>query len=692
MSSYFIIFRNFIKSNSIIKKTFIKKLLHKAKLDKVLLSNDRRYYYKSSTLTRPENLINIKTLATEFFDIDVINYTTNMYISHRFNVLGSGWVSADYNSESLGIENIKYKKCHNRVPSDRVKDKVDKSYSLIDWHKDLKSGFIFNETKSATQVAYDLPRGVDIKMPWELSRMYHLPQMALAANFIPLKRELLITEFKNQVIDFCESNTIGYGVNWSCTMEVAIRAVNLLVAYDIFVQLDATNILNQSFKDYFSAKIMEHGKFILRNLEINFITLKSGNHYLSNLCGLLFIGFYIKNKETKRWTNFASKEFIKEFDNQFLEDGGNYECSTAYHRLSAEISAYCFALLIRNGAKIEKRILEKLNSVGCFAAMTIKPDGNILQIGDNDSGRLLKLNLSGKFITAKEYEEQYYNVIGYSNLYGNENVFIENELSIYPTIATINAITNYEAFKKISDKSPVEHSFMKSILNNNTASCYNAYKYGNIENIAIDKTLPELSYKTVTQIVLPIEGIDLSDAQIEIAPYFGLVTFTIDNIKVFVRSVAELGLMQNAHIHNDFLHFEISIGDENYFCDQGSYIYTPLRDKRNEFRCVKAHNTPYHGIETNKFRDCFYTDVIIKGFINEITNNTIGIIVYFDDIIHYRKLELNNNVVTVTDNSNKPFIYECKDFEYLSAGYGTLLKRKDTDNKIGIRNIRYDLA
>lgn len=692
MSSYFIICRNFIKSNSIIKRTFIKKILHKAKLDKVLLSNDKRYYYKSSTLTRLESLINIKTLATEFFDIDVINYTTNMYISHRFNVLGSGWVSAEYNSEPLGIENIKYKKCYNRVFSDRVKSKVDKSYSLIDWHKDLKSGFIFNETEAATQVAYNLPRGVDIKMPWELSRMYHLPQMALAANFIPSKRELLITEFKNQVIDFCESNPIGYGVNWSCTMEVAIRAINLLVAYDIFAQLDTTNILNQSFKDYFSAKIIEHGRYISRNLEINFITLKNGNHYLSNLCGLLFIGAYLKNRETKRWIDFASKEFIKEFDKQFLEDGGNYEGSTAYHRLSAEISAYCFALLIRNGVKIEKRLLEKLNSVGYFAAMTIKPDGNIIQIGDNDSGRLLKLNLSGEFITAKEYEEQYYNAIGYSKLYGNENTFIENELSIDPIIATINAITNYEALKKISEKAPLERSFMKSILNNNTASCYSAYKYGNIENIAINKTLPELSYKAVTQIVLPIEGIDLSDSEIEVAPYFGLVVFTIADIKVFVRSVAELVLMQNAHIHNDFLHFEICIGNENYFCDQGSYIYTPLRDKRDEFRCVKAHNTPYYGRETNKFRDCFYTDVNIKGFINEIKNNTIGMIVYFDDIIHSRKLELKKNVITVTDNSNKPFIYECKDFEYLSVGYGTLLKREDTDNKIIINSRRDDLA
>lgn len=689
MSSYFIIFRNFIKANSTIKKTFIKKLLNKVNLDRAFEANTKKYYYMSTTLPTPKSLINIKTIGTGYFDKNIIDYTCKMYLSHRFNILGSGWVSANYNFKSLGIEGIQYNKCSNRVFSNNVKTKVDDNYQLIDWNRDIKSGFLFNENELSTKVTHNLPRGVDLKMPWELSRMYHLPQMALAANLLPAKRELLILEFKNQVIDFCESNPIGYGVNWSCTMEVAIRAVNLLVAYDIFVQIDNANILNQSFRDYFSSKIMQHGKFIFKNLEINFITQKNGNHYLSNLCGLLFIGSYLKNNETKKWFDFSAKEFIKEFDNQFLNDGGNYECSTAYHRLSAEISAYCFALLIRNGISIDHRILEKINSVAEFATLIIRPDGKIIQIGDNDSGRLLKLNLSGKFITSREYEEQFYNGAGYSNLYGNEDVFVENELSVYPVIAIIYAITNYGALKRLSEKAPIEYGFIKSILNNNTVFCNYAYDYRNIDRFksTSDVVLPELSHKIETQIILPIEGFNLADANVEVAPYFGLVTFTINNIKIFVRSVSELGLMQNAHIHNDFLHYEISIDKENFFCDQGSYIYTPLCDKRDEFRSVKAHNTPYYGMETNKFIDCFYTDINIRGFINEITNNTIGMVVYFNDIVHFRKIELNNNVITVKDNSNKPFKYECKEFEYLSLGYGTMLKSKNNDSKIIIQSI-----
>ncbi len=682
MSPYFVILRNFIKSNSIVKKAFIKKIWKIVNQNRTKVENIKKDYKISSIVTAPMNLINIKMLFMECIDTNIMEYTSKMYLSHHFNILGSGWVSADYDYKPLGLEDLKYDQCLERVFWYNAKAKVDKNYKLIDWHRCMKTGYRFHETELSTQIAHNLPKGVDIKMPWELSRMYHLPQMALAANLKPAKRNLYLTEFRNQVYDFCESNPIGYGVNWSCTMEVAIRVVNLLVAYDIFVQLDSSNILNQDFVNYFSEKLMEHGKFIFKNLEINFSTLKNGNHYLSNLCGLLFIASYIKNKESKTWMEFSTKEFMKEFDNQFLEDGGNYECSTAYHRLSAEISAYCFALLIRNGVKIEKRLLEKLNAVGQIATMMIRKDGSIIQIGDNDSGRLLKLNLTGRFITVEEYEEQYINAAGYSNLYSNENIFIENELSIDPIIAIIYAITNYDALSDFAKKAPTEYNFMKAILHKNTALCTDVFNYRNL-NKFVNKNnirLPELSYHVVTQIVLPIEGLDLANTKVEIAPNFGLVVFTLDRIRVFVRSVVNLWQMQTAHVHNDFLHFEINIDDENYFSDQGSYIYTPLLDRRDEFRSIKAHNTPYHGQETNKFRECFYTDVNIRGFINEITNHTIGMIVYVDDIVHFRKIELNHNIIIVTDYSNKPFTYECKEFDYVSIGYGTMLKRKDSNH------------
>ena len=52
-------------------------------------------------------------------------------------------------------------------------------------------------------------------------------------------------------------------------MDVAIRCVNLLLAYDLIVSIDDTEILDDSFNNIFSSSMYEHMIFIRNNLEWN---------------------------------------------------------------------------------------------------------------------------------------------------------------------------------------------------------------------------------------------------------------------------------------------------------------------------------------------------------------------------------------------------------------------------------------
>ena len=61
------------------------------------------------------------------------------------------------------------------------------------------------------------------------------------------------------------ANPPRYGVNWVCTMDVAIRAANLILAYDIFRAKDA--LFCPEFVNEFVATIHTHGKHIVHNLE-----------------------------------------------------------------------------------------------------------------------------------------------------------------------------------------------------------------------------------------------------------------------------------------------------------------------------------------------------------------------------------------------------------------------------------------
>ncbi len=97
----------------------------------------------------------------------------------------------------------------------------------------------------------DKKYGVDIKCPWELGRFYHLVQMAVLAVVDEALRESTIIEYKNELNDFMEMNPIGKTVQWTCPMDASIRIVNLLIAYDILIQLDKKHYLDKRFQTDF---------------------------------------------------------------------------------------------------------------------------------------------------------------------------------------------------------------------------------------------------------------------------------------------------------------------------------------------------------------------------------------------------------------------------------------------------------
>ena len=51
----------------------------------------------------------------------------------------------------------------------------------IDWHRDFKSGYRWNPEQCFLDVAHGNQAGVDIKVPWELSRGQHFVLLAQAA-------------------------------------------------------------------------------------------------------------------------------------------------------------------------------------------------------------------------------------------------------------------------------------------------------------------------------------------------------------------------------------------------------------------------------------------------------------------------------------------------------------------------------
>ncbi len=227
--------------------------------------------------------------------------------------------------------------------------------------------------------------GSDVRVVWELNRLAHL--ITLARAYTVTQDEHLAEEFFIQVESWRVDNPVGRGPNWACAMEVALRAMNLLAAFQLFrrsPKLSEARLLE------LLAIFEQHGAHIRRNLEFSYIA--TSNHYLSDIAGLLWLGIMLPELEPAReWREFALREMLREMCVQVLEDGADFEASTGYHRLVLELFLYSFLLCRANRIEISENYWRKLYEMVAYMRAYMRPDGRAPLIGDTDSGQALPI-------------------------------------------------------------------------------------------------------------------------------------------------------------------------------------------------------------------------------------------------------------------------------------------------------------
>ncbi|HPQ22143.1 MAG TPA: heparinase II/III family protein, partial [Saprospiraceae bacterium] len=231
-------------------------------------------------------------------------------IDHRFDILGSGIVRVD----------------------------------PIDWHTDFKTRFTWRKGIFYKKyIKVDLSNSADIKVVWELSRCHQL--IWLGEAYLISHDEKYAKEVINQIEHWIEENPLMYSINWTCSMEVAIRAVNWIYALNMVI---SARCIKEDFIKKVYKSLYEHGFFIFNNFEKTFPY--ASNHYAANICGLLFISQFFDNlKAGNRWFDFAINEYYYEIRNEILPTGVHFERSISYHRLMVELFFYTYLMVSRTG-------------------------------------------------------------------------------------------------------------------------------------------------------------------------------------------------------------------------------------------------------------------------------------------------------------------------------------------------------
>ena len=252
----------------------------------------------------------------------------------------------------------------------------------IDWNQDLLSGFEWPQIyhRDITFLRVD---GSDARVLWELNRLGHL--LTLARAFAVTNEDRFLTKCLELLKSWTSQNPFGYGVNWACAMEVALRAMNLLTTFELIrsaPRLTPAELLQIVDLLYL------HGKYIRRNLEFSYIA--TSNHYMSDVVGLLWLGIMMPEfHDSEEWRMFGLREMLREMDKQILRDGADFEASTGYHRYILELLLYTFILCRENQIAIAEAYWTKLHSMLEFTRTYLRPDGFAPLIGDTDSGQVL---------------------------------------------------------------------------------------------------------------------------------------------------------------------------------------------------------------------------------------------------------------------------------------------------------------
>jgi hypothetical protein len=549
------------------------------------------------------------------------------YLQGRFNLLGSGWVSPVYGHAAPGFLGHQYSPRGPAVASSdgngleailnraNVRRAVEiwrligsPDYVPIDWQLDFRSGYRWSAQRPSLRLPIPVDVGADVKVPWELGRLQHLPQLALCAilakastaNFAPTER--YVVRIADQLADFIATNPPRFGVNWMCTMDVAIRAAN--IALTLALLAGGGLSLSPAVCTVVARSLHDHAVHIVDHLEYS--ETGRSNHYLADLGGLLWAGWILTGSDADEFLVFALGELLSEANLQFLPDGGNYEGSINYHCLSGEIVIFALALIASLEADVVERLgrltppgrasrvafpklplrlygdarsgagfippalLHKLQGAARLTRAAHGADNTIVQIGDTDSGR-------------------FFNV--HPTLSKGGHALAENRLDHLGFAAAVDAFSG-----TANGADRLDAVLVRSLAGPGMATkppAATLTDFGDIDALmARWRAVPDKSRRVRH---IPFGGTTPAWTRAAF-PDFGLYVFCHQNMLIAFRcaGVPPDGAPRG-HRHDDNLGLEYRLGTIERR-DPGSFLYTPSIARRNAYRMASAHDVPrIHG-------------------------------------------------------------------------------------------------
>jgi hypothetical protein len=396
----------------------------------------------------------------------------------------------------------------------------------IDWNKDHESGKQA-PLRSAPSINYrDLWITGDAKVVWEPNRHHQL--VVLGRAYRVSGNTHYAEEIVKQIESWWEQCPFGMGMNWRSPLELAIRLINWIWAFDL---IRDCGVVTPEFKSELLRSVYFHLWEITRKYSYG---SSANNHLIGEAAGV-FVGtsYFQGLQNAEKWRDDSYEILEREIIAQTYPDGCTREQAFGYHLFVLQF--FLFAGIVAR--KIEKDFTEaywkRLEKMFEFSTAMIE-GGSPTMFGDCDDGYVL--DLGGK------------------------------KDSLYGLLSIGAVLFNRPDFKELA-RSYSEPTFW--LLGPSSRETFDAIRAGSNQGSLISKAFPDSGYYLL-QCGQKGSGNEIS------------VLFDCGDLGY--KSIA-------AHGHADVLSFTLRAFGKDIFVDPGTYDYFSFPEWRNYFRSTRAHNT-----------------------------------------------------------------------------------------------------
>ena len=392
------------------------------------------------------------------------------------------------------------------------------------WNLDFLSGAEWTPS-TYPGGAYVRHDGSDVKVPYELSRLQFLPVLGKAYRLTGNERYR--DTAKQLLTHWIERNPPLAGVNWTIPMEASLRIMSICFLVGL---LDPKRDDERGWRDRVLQSLGAHITYI--EAQIEFSHLLTSNHYLSNITGLYCASLFLAGGGMERRRRKYRRALEREMQRQVYDDGGDYEASTGYQVLVAQL--FTLALLANRAAdstSFSVHFVERLKAMFEWMNVLAGETGQLPIVGDCDDGRaeLLSDDLA-QMSDLPARERHPLRVSGFLGL-------------------------------------------GQALLGVGTGSPEDAAWYG-LEDRGSQAGLTHTPMRS--RIVLLDSGIAMARVHPVEVQFFAIP-----------NGIGGRG----SHTHNDKLSFILRLHGTEVLCDPGTGCYTRNASLRNRFRRTAAHNT-----------------------------------------------------------------------------------------------------